>query len=319
MHQIPGAARRGEDILGLAPHLRILAVAQDKLSRPQHRGQHVVQVVGDAGGQLPHRAQPLQPHQFPVHLLVFADVAKDQHHAVQHSLGIANGRRAVPDRDLPPVPRYQHGVIGQPHFEAVPQHRVDRAFDHLPRLLVLDEEDLVDRPPLHLLQTPSGQLLSQWIHHLDRFIGARGDHRVADAHQRHFQLTPLLLLLLVQLQQLSPVLDLLGPILDDDPRGTFSASTRCREYPDILKHPHHLVRSGEIQRDQIVVNERRHEHRSLMLDTLVEENLFVPPRDIGESLAQSIPENVGGLDAAVPLHPGVPMADPILAIHAHNP
>ena len=139
-----------------APHVPVVGGPPQHRQPPDDRGQGSAQLVREHGEKLVLRPARLR---FGGHLferLALRRVAEDQHHAHRVFARIADRRAAVVDRQLGPVAPQQDGVVGQADDDAGAQHLEDGTFHRLPRLLVDDAEDVVERPAARLGRRPAG-------------------------------------------------------------------------------------------------------------------------------------------------------------------
>ena len=115
------------------------------------------------------------------------DVAKRQDHSGERATRAADGRGAVVDGDLPPVPRQQHGVVGQGGGLAGAEDHEGRVFDRGAGVLVDGAEDFADRALQRFRRGPPGQLFGHRIEKRDRAVGVGDHYGVPDAAQDGLQ------------------------------------------------------------------------------------------------------------------------------------
>ena len=121
--------------------------------------------------------------QTPVQLARFAHIMEHQHAARHRAAAVANGRCRAFDIDFVAVAANQqhrpHRLDGARAADGDRQ----RIFQRFARFLVECAEDLLDRPALAILETPSGERLGDRVQIVDHALGVGGDDAVADALQ----------------------------------------------------------------------------------------------------------------------------------------
>jgi hypothetical protein len=110
--QLCGAAGRLEHEVEVALRLGVAGAQRGHLDRAHDPAEQVVEVVGDAARQLAYRLHLLGVVKLLLEPVLLGDVAKDEHHADDRPLAVADRRARV--RDLAPaaVAGDERGVVG---------------------------------------------------------------------------------------------------------------------------------------------------------------------------------------------------------------
>ena len=122
--------------------------------------------------------------QFLLVLLVFGEIAEDEHDAADLTAGIANRRAAVVDRQLRAIFSNEKRVIGETNDNTGAHDLLDRVLDRRAREFVDDLEDVGDWTERRIVETPAGQFFRDGVHESNAAERVGDDDAIADTRER---------------------------------------------------------------------------------------------------------------------------------------
>ena len=121
--EVGGAQGRVQYGLGITLQSGVaVQVIHKDLRIPQYAAQQVVEVVGDAARELTHRLEFLALSKLLFQLVLFRNIAKDQHHAHTLAFLIENGRAAEGNLSFGAVFGHQRGMVHRSYHLALAQY-----------------------------------------------------------------------------------------------------------------------------------------------------------------------------------------------------